>query len=254
MVAAAKTGDTDSVEEGELSSLETVALPWIFTQRHPLDTRDVIRQAKDRGLDLDELKLRQLYRHRLLVPMVAVTARQHTEPRLPDLPEPQPGGTRLYQFREARKDGRLRDLSTEPFLPRLPFKSPRPYTPGWWNGLLYSQHQLAIVPRLHDPLSRCRFTYRDKQLYPRLPEPDPFLRHWATWYHRIAIMATALEARYLPVLDPEWVHLSNTDLDEYNAYRRGFDPVVMSQRLRYPAKQAREDAEELLLFAHSMSR
>src|SRR5207253_2594984 len=130
--------------------------------------------TKDRGVDLDMLKLRQLYKHRVLIPMIEVTARRHAEPRILEQHEPQRAGTRLYQLREARKDGRLRDLSAEPFLPRLAVNPPRPYIHGWWNGLLYSQHQLAIVPRLHTLLSRCRYTYRNKQLYPRLPEPDQF--------------------------------------------------------------------------------
>ena len=187
------SGERDNSTEGDgISSIEVAALPWVFTQHQPLSTSEFIRKAKERGVRLDELMLRQLYKQRVLMPLVAVTATRRVEPQSPAQPEPRSGGTLLTELRAARRDGRLVDPAARPFLPRLPFAPPRSYVPGWWNGLLYSQHQLAIVPRLPDYLSKSRYSYRDKTFYPRLPEPDPFLRHWATWYHRIALMATAL--------------------------------------------------------------
>lgn len=241
-----------SDDNSGVTSVDVVSLPWIFTQHHPLDSRDFIRCAKERGIDLDELKLRQLYKQRVLVPFVAITNGRQVEPEVRSYSEPQRAGTRLADLRRARTDGRVFDPWGRPFIPRLAFTPPRPPRSGWWNGLIYSQHQLVILPKLEHMLARCRYSYRNKTLYPRLPEPDPFLKHWANWYHRIALMATALEARYLPVLDPEWVNLVNANPDEYERYRQMFDPAAISDYLRYPAKQVREDAEELLLVAHSI--
>ena len=68
----------------------------------------------------------------------------------------------------------------------------------------------------------------------------------------MAIALTALEARYLPKLDPEWVRVSNAELTEWQRYRDRFDPVAMSARLGYPSAQARQDAEWLLLRAHRL--
>jgi hypothetical protein len=59
-------------------------------------------------------------------------------------------------------------------------------------------------------------------------------------------MATALEARYLPTIDGDYVHIVNAEFDEYEAYRAGFDPVAMSQFLRYPSERVKKDADELL--------
>ena len=56
-------------------------------------------------------------------------------------------------------------------------------------------------------------------------------------------MLAALEARYLPKLDPEWVRLTNAEPDEWERYRAGFDPMAMSARLDYSPAQARQDAE-----------
>jgi hypothetical protein len=252
-MAAVNDRNEDHGAGTAVSSLEVAALPWVFTQHHPLSTSEFIRKAKDRGVRLDELMLRQLYKQRVLIPLVAVTSTRQTEPRTPAHPEPRSGGTLLSQLRAARLDGRLMDPAAQPFQQRLRFMPPRPFMTGWWNGLIYSEHQLAIVPRLPDYLSKCRYSRRDKTFHPRLPEPDPFLLHWATWYHRIALMATALEARYLPVLDPDYIYLVNAEPSEYQAYREAFDPVAMSETLRYPPEQVRKDAEELLLFAHSIN-
>ncbi|MEU0277046.1 hypothetical protein [Streptomyces sp. NPDC006195] len=248
-----------STEDGRIgetarhvSALDVVSLPWVFTQHHPLDSKDFIRQAKDRGVNLDERKLRELYRQGLLIPIVAVTSRRKTEPRFMEEPEPQRAGTLLYELRTARERGRLLDLKTEPFLPRLHFTPPKPNQPHWWNGLIYSQHQLAVLPKIDPLLAKFRYSHRNRESYPRLPEPNSFLKYWASWYHRVALMATALEARYLPVLDSEWVHLVNADFEAYDRYRRDFDPRVMSEHLTYPVEQVRKDAEELLLLAHSI--
>jgi hypothetical protein len=66
-------------------------------------------------------------------------------------------------------------------------------------------------------------------------------------------MATALEARYAPVLAADYIHLVNAEPIEYGEYRAAFDPVAMSEMLRYSPEQVRNDAEELLLFGHSIN-
>jgi hypothetical protein len=35
---------------------------------------------------------------------------------------------------------------------------------------------------------------------------------------------TALEARYLPTIDPEWLHLTNVEVDQWREYRALYDP------------------------------
>jgi hypothetical protein len=95
--------------------------------------------------------------------------------------------------------------------------------------LLYSHHQLTLLSHLASYLGHCRYSYRSNRAYPRLPEPDAFLTARAPQYRRIVLMATALEARYLPVIDGDYVHLVNAEFDEYEAYRASFAPVAMSQ-------------------------
>jgi antitoxin component HigA of HigAB toxin-antitoxin module len=119
----------------------------------------------------------------------------------------------------------------------------------WWNGLLYSRFQLLVLPELQSVLNGRRYRRRNQQVLSWLPKPNEFVLERAAKLRGIALVLTALEARYLPKLDPEWLHLVNTDEGEWRRYRDSFDPVVMAQRLQYPAAQAKQDAEWLLLRA-----
>ena len=93
-----------------------------------------------------------------------ITATSHADPQPVTGPEPATRGTWLTELRAARNDGRLTDLAAQPFLPRLPFTRPRDAQRGWWNGLLYSHHQLALVPHLAGYLSHCRYSRRNNRV------------------------------------------------------------------------------------------
>lgn len=86
----------------------------------------------------------------------------------------------------------------------------------------------------------------------RFQNPTAYLIEHASHFRRIALAATALEARYLPKLDPEWVHLTNVNFDEWDQYRKSFDPVAVSRVLNYTGEQAAQDAERLLALARSI--
>jgi hypothetical protein len=161
-------------------------------------------------------------------------------------------GTRQEQLRWARDTGRLRDLADVPFMPRLPFERPKRRSRWWWNGLLYSWYQLLVLPEIDSLLAQRRYRRRNSHRVAWLPQPSPLLLDRAQKLRGMAITLTALEARYLPKLDPEWVRVSNAELTEWQQYRDRFDPVAMSARLDYPPAQARQDAEWLLLQAHTL--
>jgi hypothetical protein len=112
-------------------------MPWVFTQAHPLDTRSFIDEARTRDFKLDHSTLRALYRHGLLVPFVELTYRPVREPFKPDGPEPMGGSSRLWEIRQARDTGCLRDLSLEPFMRHLQFERDGQKPRGWWNGFIY---------------------------------------------------------------------------------------------------------------------
>ena len=224
-------------------------MPWVFTESHPLDTSSFIDEAKKRGIELDLWMLRELYRHGLLIPFVELTYRPIREPSKPDGPEPIAGSSRLMEIRQARDAGCLRDLSTEPFKQRLPFERGRQESRRWWNGLIYSRYQLLALPTLEGLLDKRPYLMRGKYRLGRVSTPHPMTIDRMTHLHKVAVALTALEARYLPKLDPEFIQLNNADWEDWDAYRKQFDPIHMQEWLPYPAKQVLQDAEELLSHA-----
>ena len=234
------------------SAVAVASMAWAFTQHRPLDTASFITEAGRRGVDLNPSTLRELYRHGLLVPFVSMTHRPVTVPSEPTGPEPQRGGTQLANLRWARDAGRLRDLADVPFMPGLPFERRRERSRSWWNGLLYSWYQLLVLPEIDGLLAYRPYHHRGAHRIAWLPEPHPVLLGRAAKLRTMAIALTALEARYIPRLDPEWIQLVNADAAEWNAYRDGFDPVLTSTELGYSAVQARQDAEWLLSRAHRL--
>lgn len=227
-------------------------MPWAFTQNQPLDTAHFIGEAKRRSVDLDLSTMRELYRHQLLIPFVSITHRPVIAPSEPAESEPLRTGTRLEQLRWARNTGRLRDLAGLPFMPRLPFERPKERSRWWWNCLLYSWYQLLVLPEIDGLLAHRRYRRRDSHRIAWLPQPGPLLLDRTQKLRGMAIALTALEPRFLPKLDREWVRVSNAEPDEWQQYRDSFDPVAMSARLDYPSAQARQDAEWLLLRAHKL--
>jgi hypothetical protein len=232
-----------------LSSLAVANVPWVFTQRPPLGGSGVIDEMKLRGVSLDIHLLRELYKHRLLEPMLYIGNRRATHPIEIATEEPSGHSILPAEYRRAREAGWLQDLASTPFRPRLRFTKGTSAPLHWWNGLLYSRYQLLVLSQLSSALKNSSSRWRGGRIVKYLKPPDEADLLLAVKFRRIALALTALEARYLPVLDQEWIHLSNTDGELWERYRADFDPVATSKQLGYSAQEARADAEFLLLRA-----
>jgi hypothetical protein len=231
-----------------------MAQPWVFTQRSPLTTTGFVKEAKDRGFALDTAILRELHRHRLLMPFAHITARKVSPPvKLTQLGPPIVN-TVLQTVREAQSRGHVVDPSFETFQRKLRFDDRgRADPPRWWNGLVYSHYQLLLLHELRSYLQQRRYWLREKRLVPRLATPNPSLQALATRIRRLAVVLTALEPRYLPSLDPEWIHVSGLGeevAEQWRKLRDAYDAAAVSLELGYTAQEARNDAEQLLAFAH----
>lgn len=230
------------------AAIDVASKPWALSQNQPLDTAAFIDEAKKRGFQLDISTLRELYRYRLLIPFVELTYRRVREPAKPIEPESPLGGTHLVDLKSARDVGRLRDLSTVPFRPRLSLALSRKSWTSPASGVLYSPYQLLTLPELKAVLAERTYRKHGKGTIARLPMPtNPVLLDRIERLRKMAIVLTAIEARYLPNLDPEWVQLSNVaDVADWEAYRSSFDPVQTQEWLAYPPAQVRQGAEWLL--------
>jgi hypothetical protein len=234
-------------------AIGVASMPWALTQHEPLDTSAFINEAQKRGVSLDLATLRELYRRRLLIPFIMITHRPERPPAPPVESESPFGGTRLMDLRRARDTGRLRDLFAIPYTRSVTFERDRQKSRDWWNGLIYSWYQLLVLPQLEPLLAGRTYQKRGGRLIARLLQPDPILVDRADKLRKLTMALTALEPRYLPNLDPEWIQLSNApDPRDWQAYRAGFDSVQMRAWLQYPAEQVRQDAEWLLSRAHHM--
>jgi hypothetical protein len=110
-----------------------------------------------------------------------------------------------------------------------------------------------VLPEIKNTLAdlRGQRTSRGK-IIARLDEPGPVLLDLAGRLRTMAIALTALDARYLPKLDQEWVQLVNAEHREWQQYRDSFGPVTFAAQLGYSAQQALQDAEWLLLRAQQL--
>lgn len=236
-----------------ISNVIVASLPYAFTQTPPLDTGAFIDQAKRRGHDLDLPALHDLYRHRLLIPLLYVSTRPASTPVDLDDEEPWRGSHLLTLLRAGRNSGRLVDLAEAPYKPWIKFEAAKHQPRPWWNGLLYSQHQLLALPRLENWLaSRHRLTtWRTINVYESVPPPRPDNPTKALMgrYRRIAAAVSAFEAVYLPNLDREWLRPVHVDPRTWDAFRESFDPSVVAQQIGYTPQQAKDDAEWLLIDA-----
>lgn len=124
--------------------------------------------------------------------------------------------------------------------------------PGWRNGLIYSIWQLLAIPDLTPLLACGRMAGPAGRRYPVLPKLDDSARTSFENGRRWALVLMALEARYLPKLDPEWLHLVNAEPEQWDHYSATFDPVATAAALEVTGDEIYREAERLLYSARRM--
>jgi hypothetical protein len=234
-----------------IDNLSVLSVPWVFSQSHPLSTLDLISEMKRRGIVLDWRMLRELHRRGDLPPLAEITTRRvHPPTVISEVPAVR-GGLQA-ELRLAAASGRIRDPGAETYRPRLRFDERRlTDPPRWMNGLIYSRWQLLAVPDLRGRLSLRRVFGPYERRRVVLPPLDdwsrPRVERLASW---VPVLA-ALEARYLPTIDPEWLRLSNVDVQKWEEFRALFDPVAMLSTLGITPADVQASAESLLFRAHT---
>jgi len=235
------------------AALVAASEPRAFTQQLPLSTAEFCREAEKRRVTLREEQLPGLWRAGALAPFVEIRSKPLHPGRPPILSEPHyPGSWYLGELRRAVESGRLADPVQLGFRPQLRFHRPAAdRNQSWWNGLLYSRWQLL-------GLSDLRYLLSEGQ-WKRVP--NEILGTWRSrtltvWESQIveqsrqlAALLVALEGRYLPVLEREWLHLTNATHEQWVTFVQQFDPMAVLARLNRDPADLLRSADELLFRA-----
>ncbi|MFI7509060.1 hypothetical protein ACIBSS_19755 [Micromonospora aurantiaca] len=241
-MTTAEKVDVTSVPRTSLSALEQ---PWAFTQERPLGTSEFIREAKRRGLNLDLAGLRELYRTGILAPFIEIMSRQVGEP-IEMLPDTVGYSSLVASLRHAARKGCVRDPGIAPYRRHTQFKRPRNASHYWENGLLYSRYQLLLLSDIEALWTRRRLVRNSGGSVVRMPKASASLDNRAHHLRNLSIVLSALEARYLPKIEPEWIRVRNSEIEDWEQYRKSFAPAEFADAFNYPPEHAQADAEQLL--------
>jgi hypothetical protein len=240
---------------GVLSSSASAALiaasePWAFTQESPLDSSDFCKEAEKRQIRIREEQLPELWRIGALAPFVEVRDNALHPPAVTSAPEPRSLGTMLAELRAARDAGRLADAQDLGFRPQLHFFRPATmsWSKRWWNGLLYSRWQLLWLYDCRGLLTLGRWRLAGDRLRWRSTDLPEHTAQQAEAARRLAAVLVALEARYLPVVETNWIGLTNAEVEEWHRFAASFDPAAALGRLQVDPDYLLTEADNLLLW------
>lgn len=225
-----------------ISTLELVPDGWTFNQSRLLKTSELIRRASGRGFRLKSDHLRSLCQSGLLVPFFAIHD-EHVGNPISIVCGPAHAAAR-YELDFAAADGRLSDPGVTPLPDEWRFDEAHlADEPRWWNGLLYSRWQLLEFAHLTSSFSM--------DGYPRIQgwRTDRWALKYADDARNLAILLTAVEARYYPLVDEGWVRPVNATQAEWSSYREKFNPSRLVAQLRWTGDLVVRQAENLLLRA-----
>jgi len=212
------------------SSLLLPGTPWAFTQDDLLTTDQFIRKAEPLGLRVRREDLRRLHEERKLVPLLTIVDEVERSQVVPSAIG-STSWTYLNAVSVAAREGRLRDPWTSGTVPDYE----RPASEDdrrWWDGLLWSSWQLL-------------------DLYDVENVPTPVDVSLAARRRTRTIVLCALSARHLPDVRGQASLPVGLGWDELRSLRSVLPGTAAIGALGIDAGLLREEAESLLLLAHS---
>lgn len=231
-----------------ISTLALVADGWTFVQSRLLWTHHLIDAASARGFKLRSEHLASLTHQKLLVPFLAVHDTPVGEP-LAIAPGPRHHYAR-HDVDFAAIEGRLADPAVQPLPDGWRFDQAKvDDEPRWWNGLAYSRWQLLQFADLVNCFTMAGHPLLQDGNWPAANERG---RRSATKSRDLAILLSAIESRYYPLVDEGWVRLQNSTHEEWDAYRASFDPVETARQLGVTGPELVRIAERILVRANAL--
>ncbi len=217
-------------------------------QRDLWATPQLVREAKKHGLRLRVEDIRELHRVGLLVPAFHVRDRRAVG-AVPCTIEWMPKDVSFnctYWAREALAEGRLVDPAMTGFQRHHPFRRPTTAPRGWWDGYMFSPWSELAFPLIQRVVATARSHHRGDAMFVRFSAAAVAREHRrATELRALANVLSVIDARFLPVLDPNWVTLSGIDHESWQIYRSAFNSAQMLHACGV-------DAEEIALLAQAV--
>lgn len=137
-----------------------------------------------------------------------------------------------YWVRHAAEVGRLIDPAEAGFLAHHPFQRPSKAAREWWDGYLFSPWSELLFPLLERVSRTAKTHHRGDSLIVRFDGKAVSRElHRAQQLHAVIKVLSVIDARFLPVLEENWVSLSGIEFEDWDSYRSGFDAALLAEQL-----------------------
>lgn len=234
-------------------TLDLLDLPYTFWQLRPLTEDQFRKEAKARGVFLQERELEGLHRLRLLTPLLRVSrngreiasAARRDDPLVWQLAHWQL--TYRLDLLAAREDGRLFDPTQEHFIARRRLRREVGDVSYRSSEYLYSHHQLLALPLVRGALPYLR--YGSGGEINGLREVERWVHgHWrerAGWLHSRLMALSVLEPIYYPHVIRR-IHYNGEELAEFDTWLGRLRPLAMLDWLGVEPAWIKDSAGVLL--------
>jgi hypothetical protein len=240
------------------TSLDVLSLAMPFTQAQILEPADFVKEARHRGVHVDEGLLEDLHRHRMLVPFYWAHPGDARGRDAVDISK-----SRIAKLRSSGIAPRLvlpaaKGEVSDPEVSRFriwPRATSRQVQPDPHPGIYYSRHQLLLLPHLGRYIEQHQ-TYFVGRRPPTLrsfarlnPDfmPDAGYEQACSEWRSVAVILSALDSVVLPE-----IHRKISWPDEWRAMRGAFDADEALQWLGVSHDDARGLASRLLWNANEL--
>jgi hypothetical protein len=213
------------------SALNLLTVPFTFTQEGLLTSRQFIQTAQERGHDLTEGVLEDLFHARMLTPLYRLSKDKDPDLRFESVGSDghNPRGWAL----RAAALGSLRDAYLEGSSPTFPIRRPDSAGPRWSDGYLYSSWDLLRLRR-------------SRQLLRWTQEELPFEPSSVEAFRRQTLALAALTPLFLPgILGQLSTPAGETEHDLWT-FQDEADVESLLRMVNFPPSDLEAHAEKLL--------
>jgi hypothetical protein len=234
------------------SAIDLLDLPYTYWQLPLLTETNFRREAKARGLHLQEHQFEDFHKLGLLTPFLRVrrdgrviaAAARRRDPAAWQIAHWEPTSRR--DLLDARAAGRLHDPAAEHFIARRRLQREVGEISYRSSEYLYSHHQLLALPALRGALPYLRHGENGKVGFGDVhPAFSGFWRSRTDWLRPRLIAISALEPIYYSRIVGR-IHYDFDDLEPFEEWRKNLEPARMLGWLEVDADWIRESARDLL--------